>query len=86
MQDHAWFVSFAPADNPTIALAIIVENAGHGGVAAAPVSKAVMEVHFRKRGLLLEEPQDGSEDDKPELRAEQSVARRDKPQATSQIG
>lgn len=51
-QDHAWFVSFAPVDDARIALAIIVENGGHGGSTAAPISKAVMEVFFRKRGIL----------------------------------
>ncbi len=52
--DHAWFVSYAPAENPMIAIAIIVENGGHGGSAAAPISKAVMETFFRKRGMLME--------------------------------
>lgn len=51
-KDHAWFVSFAPADNPTIAMAVIVENSGHGGEFAAPVSRQVMEVYFRKLGML----------------------------------
>lgn len=62
--DHAWFVSFAPADNPMIALAVIVENGGHGGAAAAPIAKAVMDVFFRKKGMLpepAEEPADESE-------------------------
>ena len=45
-QDHAWFVCFAPAENPTIAVAVIVEHSGHGGVAAAPVAKAVLEAYF----------------------------------------
>jgi len=48
-QDHAWFVSFAPVENPTIAMAVVVENGGHGGVAAAPISKKIMEVFFAKR-------------------------------------
>lgn len=37
-QDHALFVCYAPAENPTIALAIVVENAGHGGSVAAPMA------------------------------------------------
>lgn len=52
LEDHAWFISFAPADAPRIAMAILVEHGGHGGVTAAPISKAVMEVYFRKIGLL----------------------------------
>jgi len=54
-QDHAWFVAFAPVDNPQIAVATIVENAGHGGVAAAPVVRQVMEKFFRKKGMIPEE-------------------------------
>lgn len=55
LKDHAWFIAFGPAEDPTIAMAVIVENSGEGGgVAAAPVAKQVFEAHFRKRGLLPE--------------------------------
>jgi penicillin-binding protein 2 len=37
-QDHALFVCYAPADHPTIALAFVVENSGHGGAVAAPLA------------------------------------------------
>lgn len=53
---HTWFISFAPAENPKIATAVIVENGGTagseatGGAVAAPVSKAVMEADRRVRG------------------------------------
>ncbi len=40
---HAWFIGFAPYDNPTIAIAVIVEGGGEGGVAALPVAKAGMQ-------------------------------------------
>jgi penicillin-binding protein 2 len=53
-KDHAWFVSFAPADHPIVATAVIVENSGHGGEFAAPISRQVMEAFFRKRGMLQE--------------------------------
>ena len=43
LHDHGLFVAFAPADNPQIAVAVIAENAGSGGAAAAPVAKAVMD-------------------------------------------
>lgn len=46
---HAWFVGFAPADNPKIAFAIIVENSGHGGSIAAPIAKKVVETYLRPR-------------------------------------
>lgn len=40
---HAWFIGFAPYDTPTIAIAVIVEGGGEGGVAALPVAKAGMQ-------------------------------------------
>lgn len=42
-RDHAWFIAFAPANHPTIAVAVIVENAGWGGVAAAPIARALCD-------------------------------------------
>jgi peptidoglycan glycosyltransferase len=41
-QSHAWFISFAPAATPRIAVAVIVEHGGQGGVAAAPIARSVM--------------------------------------------
>ncbi|MBP1765166.1 MAG: pbpA [Firmicutes bacterium] len=38
---HAWFIGFAPAENPQIALAVIVENGGSGGGAAAPIARKI---------------------------------------------
>lgn len=49
-QDHAWFVAYAPADDPKIAVAVIVEHGGHGGAAAAPVAKKVIEEFFKHAG------------------------------------
>ncbi len=43
LRDHALFIAFAPVDKPKIAIAVVVENAGAGGVAAAPVAKAVLD-------------------------------------------
>jgi len=42
-RDHAWFVGFAPADAPRIALAVLVENGGHGGTSAAPIARQVVD-------------------------------------------
>ena len=42
-QAHAWFISFAPANDPKIAVAVIVENGGEGGAVAAPIARQVME-------------------------------------------
>lgn len=45
-RDHAWFVSYAPAQNPQIAVVVLVEHGGHGGSVAAPVAKKVIEKYM----------------------------------------
>ena len=40
---HGWFIGFAPAENPVVAVAVIIENAGQGGVDAAPLGGRVMQ-------------------------------------------
>ncbi|MBI5378545.1 MAG: penicillin-binding protein 2, partial [Nitrospirae bacterium] len=45
--DHAWFAAFAPAENPQIAVVVLVEHGGHGGAAAAPKAKRVIEEYIR---------------------------------------
>lgn len=40
---HAWFIAFAPAENPRVAVAVILENAGVGGQIAAPLARTVLE-------------------------------------------
>jgi penicillin-binding protein 2 len=45
-RDHALFVAYAPAEAPRIALAVIVENGGHGGSAAGPIARAVMDYYL----------------------------------------
>lgn len=49
-RDHAWFTCFAPAENPEIAVTVLVEHGLHGGSSAAPVAQAVLETYFRERG------------------------------------
>ncbi|RLB63526.1 MAG: penicillin-binding protein 2, partial [Deltaproteobacteria bacterium] len=45
-RDHALFVSYAPVENPQIAVAVVVEHGGHGSSAAAPIAKAMYEAYF----------------------------------------
>jgi penicillin-binding protein 2 len=45
-KDHAWFVGFAPAENPKIAIAVLVENSGYGGVFAAPIASRCIEQYL----------------------------------------
>jgi penicillin-binding protein 2 len=44
--DHAWFVGFAPAGRPKIAIAVLVEHGGHGGDVAAPVAMEIIHNYF----------------------------------------
>jgi penicillin-binding protein 2 len=46
-EDHAWFIAYAPAADPQIAIAVLVENAGGGGAVAAPVARKVMKAYLR---------------------------------------
>jgi penicillin-binding protein 2 len=47
-KEHAWFAAFAPVDNPVIAVVVLVENAGHGSVAAAPIARSIIEAYLMK--------------------------------------
>src|SRR5579862_501391 len=46
LRDHAWFVAFAPAEAPRIAVAVLVENAGFGSMNAAPVARKVLDTYL----------------------------------------
>ena len=46
MEDHAWFVAYAPADDPRVAVAVLVEHAGHGGSEAAPLASRVINAYL----------------------------------------
>ena len=52
LRDHALFIAFAPADQPKIALAVLVENGGFGAQAAAPIARQVLDYY-----LLGKQPQ-----------------------------
>lgn len=45
-ETHAWFVGYAPAENPEIAVSVLVEEAGSGGKVAAPIARAVFDAYF----------------------------------------
>jgi penicillin-binding protein 2 len=46
-QNHAWFVAYAPADDPQLAVAVIVEHGGQGGEVAAPLARRVLATYFK---------------------------------------
>jgi len=50
LRDHAWFMSYAPADKPRIAVAVLVENGGFGAQAAAPIARKVFDYYLLGEG------------------------------------
>ena len=58
-RDHAWFVAFAPADDPRYAISVIVEHGGFGAEAAAPKAREIMRV------ALLKDPEIRARIEKP---------------------
>jgi penicillin-binding protein 2 len=49
LRDHSWFIAFAPAESPQIAVAVLVENGGFGASAAAPIARAIMDAYLLPR-------------------------------------
>ena len=49
-EPHSWFIGFAPADNPTVAIAVLVEQAGRGGEVAAPIAGDLMTLYLKGGG------------------------------------
>jgi len=56
-RDHAWFVGFSPAENPEIAVAVLVEHGGFGAEGAAPVAREVMKAYLKPK-IDLAKPQE----------------------------
>ncbi|MEI7815486.1 MAG: penicillin-binding transpeptidase domain-containing protein, partial [Coriobacteriia bacterium] len=48
---NAWFIAFAPADNPTVAMAIMIEGGGIGGQVAAPAAKPVLQAALKAQKM-----------------------------------
>ncbi|HYM68299.1 MAG TPA: penicillin-binding transpeptidase domain-containing protein, partial [bacterium] len=55
-QTHAWFIAFAPADHPTVAIALLLENAGVGGQVAAPAARQVLAAALRAQAAEAGRP------------------------------
>lgn len=57
LKNHSVFVAFAPRDNPKIAIAVIVENAGYGSTYAAPIASLIMEKYLHDTISVKRKPQ-----------------------------
>ena len=66
-RDHSWFIAYAPADAPVIAMAILVENGGFGAQAAAPIARQVLDYYLLGKKPAAPAPADESavEGDEP---------------------
>ena len=51
LKDHALFITYAPANDPKIVIAVIVENGGHGGSVAGPIAKKVLDAYLKNKKL-----------------------------------
>lgn len=58
LRDHSVFIAFAPAEAPTIAMAVLVENGGFGSQAAAPIARQVLDFHLLGKRPNQPAPQD----------------------------
>ncbi|MCK4727288.1 MAG: penicillin-binding protein 2 [Desulfobacterales bacterium] len=50
-RDHAWFIAFAPAEEPRVAVAVLIEHGGHGSRAAGPVAREMIETYLGDLGI-----------------------------------
>lgn len=68
LRDHALFIAYAPADKPTIALAVLVENGGFGAQSAAPIARMVIDYYLLGKlpGGAAPEDRDAVEEEKEE--------------------
>ena len=63
LKSHAWFVAYAPSDDPKIAVSVIVEHGGHGSSTAAPIAREVIKTYFGQ--------DENSKPDKPKVAGHQ---------------
>src|ERR1041385_2037142 len=56
-KDHSWFIGYAPAENPKIAICVLVENAGFGGAVAAPIAGLCIEKYLYRNLIRTKQAQ-----------------------------
>jgi penicillin-binding protein 2 len=79
-KDHAWLISFAPRDNPELAMVVLTENVGFGGTYSAPRAKPIYEDYYRRtRGLP--KPEDAKAENSDSAPGQVSPAATPSPQA-----
>ena len=71
LKDHAWYMAYAPADKPRLAIAVLVENGGFGAQSAAPIARVVLDYHLT--GKRPDKPGAAPFLGKPQAEAEDEV-------------
>jgi penicillin-binding protein 2 len=61
--DHALFIAFAPADNPKLAMAILVENGKHGGTTAGPIAREIFDYYLTGKKPVMKPLKPGDDDE-----------------------
>lgn len=54
-KDHAWFTAYYPAENPEIAVTVLIENGGSGGSVAAPLAKEIIDEYYEKKYGVIQD-------------------------------
>jgi membrane peptidoglycan carboxypeptidase len=75
-QLHSWFIAFAPADDPQIAVAVIVENGQEGYKAALPIARRLIEAYLKSSGKLPSESSN-TKSTQPKNESTQSIQPKD---------
>ena len=70
LRDHAWFVGYAPADKPMVAVAVLVENGGSGGQTAGPIAREVLDLYFKIEGAAFGEDEGGDDENESDDESE----------------
>jgi len=52
LENQSWWCGYGPADSPSLVVCAVIENGGHGGVAAAPAALHVFETYFNKQASI----------------------------------
>jgi penicillin-binding protein 2 len=88
-KDHAWFIAFAPVDNPKIAMAVLVENAGFGGAISAPIARELIKYYVKGERVPISaspaaaksQPDSTTQESVPEVGPDDSVTPDNSPAA-----
>lgn len=74
-KDHAWFIAFAPVENPKIAMAVLVENAGFGGAISAPIARELIRYYVKGEKVAVASAKKGIKSSEETVQQSDSTAK-----------